>query len=498
MQKWFQSARSVALHSFRVLGCLTLISLSSGPAYALTPIDTALAAGDVGGAIVLAKAITDASPGDMDAHELYIDLMLAAAQGARAEQMYRSMIQSDPTNPDLHYLHGRAAVSGKEAQAAFERALRIDPDHARSHMGIAAVHSAKGAMHEAAMAYRRAVMLDGSLGEAWMGWVRMHIEAGDYEGAILVAQDGLRAVPAEGGLYMVVATLDGKQALEMLERGATEAPDDARVLSALAEVYLSLEQPDKALMVARRALRVSPSLPSPTLTEMFASALAAETLDYPGYRALIQAREQQGVDPSAAVASFNTLVSKYPKCALVLLGRAQLHDQLGQSALSLTDLALALQRDQNLMEAQAAFGLTLVRADRSKEALPWLTAATAGRPWDASLAIALGRAQSKTGDHVAAVRTLKVQYLRKPWDVPTLLQYAEVLQSAGLHEEAYRLVITGLKDVGDPRLAAALVMTAIAAGHPLEAANFLEDLGHQGNSQALLDLASRLRAQAKP
>lgn len=82
----------------------------------------------------------------------------------------------------------------------------------------------------------------------------------------------------------------------------------------------------------------------------------------------------------------------------------------------------------------------------------------------------------------------------RPTDVVVVGAYAQILVDSGQADKAYNLVKRAMARVPDPRLGAAFVMVAVAAGHRAEAADFLEDLANQAGNDALKQRAQALRA----
>ena len=471
-----------------------LAALWTTSASAVDVVSRHLYEGDIGAAIEVARQQAIATGDNLDHHELYIDLLLASGQRGRVVSMYADRVRAHPEDPNAYYLLGRAQVDPVEARASYERALRLDPDHARSHMGIAAVHAAGGLVRDAASAYQAAVQRDTSLGEAWLGLARVLIQADEPGMALQVALQGLSAVPDEGGLALTVATLDPASAMTVLERSAKLASSDARVPARLAEVVLATGDSDRARILAQRALNIDPGATDAARVLVYADAIGKGHLDLEGLAALFEARDLSFEDAEQGLASLEVLAEKYPRAALVFLAKAEAADRAGKPTLALESLAMTLQRDPGLVDGQAAFGLALARAGRHDEAIPWLVKALSVRSWDHGLLVRLGQSFRSVERNEEAVTTLRAAHEARPWDVSTRIALGEALQSVGDNEGAYVLMREGLREYGaDPNLAVAFVLAATAAGHKETAAAFLEDLGNKARNRGLKDLAARLR-----
>ena len=153
-------------------------------------VDDLMYQGQVDRAVLAARDLV-MSGDDIADDEVYIDLLLSSGVAQMAETYYRAQLAKGPTQADNHYLLGRALVSADAAAASYQAALKIDPNHARSHMGMGAIHRSNGALEASQSAYRRALKGDESLGEAWSGLSAALVMSGDYAGALAVSREAL-------------------------------------------------------------------------------------------------------------------------------------------------------------------------------------------------------------------------------------------------------------------------------------------------------------------
>jgi len=452
--------------------------------------------GDVAAGLAAAASDADAQPDDIEVQELYVDAMLSMGQSSRLVRRYGARLETDPENPDLHYLVGRSEITPDTAVVSYERALRLDPDHARSHMGMAAVHFARGDLRDAALAYARAAKLDAALAEAWLGLVRVHAAAGNVDDAVTTARAGLAAVPTEPALYATLAALVPAEAEGLLETAVRLAPPDARVLSALAELRLRSGRSDGALAAATEALKVDPAHSSAMLTQMMATELSAGRLSQAAYEDLVAARALQSSDLQAAVERFDGLVNSHGGSAATWIARAQARQAQGDLAGAMQDLEHALGVDAHNVEAAGAYGLLLLSHGRAEEARAWLATAHQIRSWDMGLSIALARAYAATGELHQASEVLSAVLARDPYQVEALLTQAQVLSDGGEGDKAYAMMRDAVERVPDPRLGAALVLTAVAAKRYREAADLLDEVAALTGNAELTTKAEQLRAMA--
>jgi tetratricopeptide (TPR) repeat protein len=442
------------------------------------------------------KRVIDATPGDLVAQELYVDLLLSLGMAPRAVEHARAWTARTPTEPDAWYLLGRASPDATRSREAYETALRFEPAHARSHMGMGALYEAAGDPAAADGAYGRALSEDRSLSEAWVGRIRLAARAGRTLDARALAEQGVAAVPGDPSLALLLAELAPDRASSVLAATIERTGDDPRLHAALAERLLEDGQAEPALAAANRALEMDPSDPVAGRVELFGRELADRRIDLPGLQSLLSLRRTEAKDPAAALRSYASLAERHPRSSLVLLGRAALEEQLQDRAGSLRDLRAAAELDPGNVEAAAAAGLALLDADHPGEAEPLLSQASMARPWDRSLLLARWKALVQIGRTADALQVIEPLAALHRFDPSIQAAYAGSLAEAGRTTEAYRVLKTALVLVPDPRLAAAFVQIAPAAGHADEAAALLEQIVAKTGNPQLADAAKRLRAAA--
>jgi tetratricopeptide (TPR) repeat protein len=453
--------------------------------------------GNLGAALESAAADSAAHPDNLEEQELYVDVLLSLGLSDRAAEVFRARVALHPDDPDAHYLLGRALVDPAASRAEYERALRIDPDHARSHMGVAAVYVAQGKDDDAFAAYSRATALDPTLAEAWVGLARIQIARNDLAGALATTRQALARIKDESALYFLAAGLEPARAREWMQQAVASCGGDPSVHSGLAEVLLEAGDPDAAGAEAIAALAINPSLADAQKMLVMSAEVARKRLDLVGYHDLVAAHDSESGDPKKSLAALDALVKRFPQAGIVLLARSQLHLAMGDRPAAGADLQAALAVEGDLMDVQQAWGLYELGEGQVETAKPYLERAYDVRPWDPALALALGQVYRKTADHPAAQRVLAEAWAAHPWDADVAIAYAQAQLDAGDAEGAYRTIREAAQRIPDPKLGVAFVTSATAAGHFGEAATILENLGKQTGRQTLLDEAAQLRARAE-
>lgn len=475
---------------------LLLLSLSAHAA-ASPDADTLIRTGNLSQAVPVAEAEAKNAPADMAAQEQWIDLMLGLGLGSHVQAYYDGLLKSDPRNPDLHYLLGRIYPAPPEATAAYETALRLDPDHARAFMGLAALHRAAGRLEPAAAAYQRAVVRDERLDEAWSGLLAVYIGNNDLEKARQTAAAAMRAVPHAAEPYLVLASLSPDEATKTLVVAVNNVPGDARVHATLAEHLLSLGEGEDAMASAANAIALNPTHQGARLAWMFGESLANGSLDAKGYAALVRTHDAEESDPSSARTSYDALVTKYPRSPLPWMARARLRstgDPVGARA----DLAKAIELDPDNDEAKAALGLLLLQAGEHAEARTLLHEATARRMHDPKLLAALGQAALGAGDLPYAVATLGEAERLHPYDAAISVLRAKALTDAGQTREAYDGLRLAIRRIPDVRVVMALGVAAQQIGLCDEAVAIYDQLAAQSGNPALGAAAKHIRKTCTP
>ena len=459
-------------------------------------VDDLMYQGQVDRAVLAARDLVMSGDNIAD-DEVYIDLLLSSGVAQTAETYYRAQLAKDPKQADNHYLLGRALVSAEAAAASYQAALKIDPNHARSHMGMGAIHRSNGALEASQSAYRRALKGDDSLGEAWSGLSAALVMSGDYAGALAVAREALVATPNESSPYLSIALLSPKEAVTILTAGAKAVPNDPMIYETLTEAYLANNKGAAAKSTIAKALSIDGRRPAALTLALYADAMSRGLLDATGYAALVAARQQVAKDPSKALAALNKLVTAYPQCGLVYVARASAHTALGDGTASMTDLGRALEHDENNFDAHAALGMQFLNAGHPHKALPHLMNANEFLVGDVGLGVGLATAQIALGNVDSARTALERLYGSHGKDVRVVLAYARVLAHDEEFESAYKLLKISLAGTMDGRVAIALAGAAQDVGRFDEAADLIQQLAEQTNDPRLFRLAATIRAKAQ-
>lgn len=146
----------------RTLLIALAVTLGAGiPAGAATPynLERALAA---------QRALAAERPDDATVEVDLGNLLRLAEDDAGAEAAYRKAIELDPANPFAHYHLGlllQARGDRKHALKEYRAALEIDPNYAWAEYQVGTIHHARGSRSAALRSYARAFALDATLAD---------------------------------------------------------------------------------------------------------------------------------------------------------------------------------------------------------------------------------------------------------------------------------------------------------------------------------------------
>jgi tetratricopeptide (TPR) repeat protein len=437
-----------------------------GPALA-GPVEDAearLRLGDVGGALETVRAHVASVPGDLSAHELLIDIVVTTGDGSSVVQHYRSRTEDRPEEADAWYLLGRAEPSPQDSRLAFEKALSIDPGHARAWMGVGAVRRGFGAAADATDAYEKAVALDASLAEAWNGLLALELQAGDQHGAREVALRATEAVPQDPEAWLALGVLEPGRSVAHLEKAAALVPEEHRVWLALARARFDAESWTDAKVAYGRALEILPIDGAARAELGMVGEIILGRLDGQGAKTLLDIRQAK---PGVARVKLDKVVASHPGSGWAHLVRGNVAHTAGDVATAEADLSSAHKILDPSPEAAAAYGLFLLGEKRHREARSLLAGATAARPWSDGLAVAAALARAGMDERDEAIVELEAVAVRFPRQPAPATALARLLLESQRPGEAVDALARAL--MANPRLALLNTLVAVAQQTGMEA-----------------------------
>lgn len=451
--------------------------------------------GQVAAARAELAAVLAERPDDVDAHELAIDLRVSAGEADAVVAEYRARADARPDSADAAYLLGRAEPAPEAARAAFERALRLAPEHARAWTGIGALERVGGRPGAAVAAYERALKADPRLIEAWNGLRKATLALEDMRGAQAVSRRALAALPEERDTWLALAAFVPVEAPALLGEAAQRFPDDPLIQIAHGRALFENGLTQDALAVYERLLRRWPDRTLRTEAALL-SDIRAERLDLQGAKAVLESRERIGADPKAAERALAEAARRWPRSATLQLVWGNVLAAVGQPAEAEKALRRAVELDPDSPEVASGLGMFLLSTQRPDAALPSLERAAAARPEEVALGVAAGMARAEAGDPAGAAERLLNLTQAHPYEISPPLALARVLMSARAAPQAIAVLIDALVRRPDPELFRALVVVARAAGQLEPAAAQLDAEAARTGDRRFADGAAMLRAAA--
>jgi serine/threonine protein kinase/Tfp pilus assembly protein PilF len=201
-----------------------------------------------------------------------------------ALQLFSRAIELDPEYALAHagladcwsyiYLYAeRKDTVRQQAETAGSRAVELAPGSAQAQASLAVALSLGSRKEEAQAAFEKAIRLDPTLFEAWYFYARQAFASGDLPKARSLYEEAMRVRPEDFYSPLLIAQVyqelgcpeDARAARErgvaLVEKRIDLHPDDARALYMGANGLVALGQKEKGLEWARQARRIDPDDP---------------------------------------------------------------------------------------------------------------------------------------------------------------------------------------------------------------------------------------------
>lgn len=210
---------------------LRLAPKASGPMLGLA--ETAKLRNDAKGAEKWIRKALKVAPGSANVQLAWGNYLYATQKFSEAEAAYKQARGIDPKLLGASLSLGELYMSGlfkpKDAETAFREAIRLSPDHAGAHNGLAGALAAQKRTDEA---------------------------AAEFETAARLAPDNPLPLHGLGRLYQYSGAAD--KALVAYGRALKVKPGFVHALLDRGDVYAAMNQPDRALADYSEAVKVAP------------------------------------------------------------------------------------------------------------------------------------------------------------------------------------------------------------------------------------------------
>lgn len=466
------------MRHYLVRNLLLLGLLGSGPAWAQSAqeAESLLHAGDIDGALALARSAVEADPSDRASHEVLIDILMNRGLGATAQKLYEDFRATNPESPRAWTLLGRASTRVESATEAYQQALTLDPHYAPAWVGMGDVYRSAGGLENAETAYKKAIELDAHFAAAYTGLGALYLQHGKANEALTVAQQAILQVPQDSEAYLAGARLSPSQAEVFLAKGAAAADHDPRIHAALGSIYLKAGRLPEAKASLTRATDIVATHPEASRQLQLIADLEAQRLDFEGLEQLNRASALLANAPEAAVDLLGQLTERFPASAVVALTRAQAlvaENRLDEAQAQLESGLVSAPEDTDL---NATLGLLLQARNQHDQALPLLELAALKRPSDPSLQLAYGISTANVRGPRTAAQIFASAAERFPSDPRPAMALAALLTRNGDPQSAFTVLERAVAQYPSPELVLALAGAAKDIGKTQEAAEALRML----------------------
>jgi len=473
-----------------IVVCLSQVSLAS-----VADVEALLEAERIGEAMESLSTHLDAHPDDVVGHELFIDLLLTAEQFDQANRFYTDRVTRADT-ADNWYLLGRASMDQAEALTAFDRALSLQPEHARAWMGQASVQRSLSQYSDAAIGYAKALQFDQTLSEAWIGLWSAQLSQGSRDEAVATMSRASRSVPHVIEPWLALAEMNHEQAISILQEGITHSPDSTWLWTALAQHAFRSRGLALATSTHQRAIELAPSDKKLRINEAILEEISAGRLSWDAAHTVLDTRSSPQ-DPQTLI-GMDQVVASAPQSTIARMVRGNLRQIQDDHAGAEADLRGALELDPTDINVSAALGLLLLNQKRASEAITHLNRAYAARPEDLGLGIASAIALAEGHDPGAGgIRLLELQ-TRFPHDPGPPKILAQLLMAMGQYDRAYTILLDAITTIPDTTLILFLAEAAHRTGRDIEAAAALETLTERTGDHRFSEAAQRLMTETIP
>lgn len=387
--------------------------------------DVAIAKNDIGAA---AAAYANALKKDPKHTVAKYNLVLTEIHLGRlddADRHLRELKAAIPENGLLHFQEGLIHYKrGKlrEALAASERALQVQPNHVQSIILNGAAYFRLGAYEQAEQALTRA--LNAQPGNLYVRklLVAALIRTKDRERAITVLAPALKAAPEDPQVLALASHVEilsgnSKKAEELIQAAIKLDPSSELLRTDLGLIQLLGGDVNAAMATLNDAAKRSPANPQATLNLLMAQLRANKfddalvTLDAletkqpndPAIPTLRGTTYRGKGDLNKARASYERALKLDPNYIPAITNLAELDIQENKSAIARQRFEAVLQRDKNNLAALVALAQFELAAGDTRKAIAWLERARAIKPPSVEARLRLAKLYLRSGQALSAV-----------------------------------------------------------------------------------------------
>ena len=506
---------------------------AGSPATHLTLSQLLIAQGDRAAARQQIEAARRLAPGAVDVQLAWAAWLQSTGESTAALDLLADLAAQQPGTSRATLAYGQALADGgawEDAEAQFQRTLALHPGDAESYLAYAEFLISRGMLSEADSQLQAALRRDRSnvdiylrLGEvatqrglpdeaeAWQAAANVQVvdnqaletalldrqmETGQFAAALAQADQLRLRYPASIELLRHSAQLytrlgDHAKAEQLLQRALTLAPDNPRLVAAMAEAW-------------RAAGRL------PEAAQQYEAAIRLDPTDSGHYLVLSQVQHALGQN-DAALATLERGHAALPEADELTVALAAWHREQAAPDVAKATLEAALAARPQSVALHIAMAEGFAARGAYEDAQRLLTQAIALAPTDPAPQRALGALRLQQGRPDQAIAALETARDLARADPATLLALAESYGAAGRNDDAadslarlvalaptleagYLRLSTLQQAGGDPQAATATLDQGLAAlpaspALQLAYAKLLQERGESERANRLLDSA---------
>ncbi len=431
--------------------CLLLLAWRGGPLSAteLTPAQAAINeslafidANRLEEALQSAKRAIQAAPNRVEAHLLYIQLMIQLNRRSEVRRQYTQLKEQHKSGLAL-MLYGRTLEDLDEQVATYKKALEMEPGLGWAHYCIASVKMQRGDSEGAVESLQDAIRIQPGFTQGMESLATLYLSMGKVDEAITTFEQALESDPGNAKVLFQLGSLVGgkgetARAVELLEKSLELAPENPQVMANLAFMYFRQKRYDDAIALYDRALEIVPAQSDVRLNREVVARVKKGELEYDAVTEMVKAMEARTAEE--AMAHYRRVIEISPRFELPYLALGQLLAATNRPADAEKAFLRAVQLNPGFVEgARVLAEFYLVSKDPAK-AEPYLVKAIELEPDEPELHAALGAVYAASGQAPEAEKAFAraVALLPPETALPSRLNMAKAVAAQGRLADAAR------------------------------------------------------------
>lgn len=425
----------------------------TGPAAAQAAMNETLSlieAGKLPDALNAIKKALAADPNRVEAHLLYIRLMIDTKQRSAAQAEYQKRRDAKGDALSL-VLYGRTLEDPAQMEATFQKALQMQPNLGWAQYCLATLHMQNKQLDKAIADLETAVKLQPTFYQALESLGTLYVMKENYTTAIQRYSQAVALNPSNAETLYQLGSLQGRQGdiangVSNLERARKLAPGNPMVLNNLAFLYFKQKRYDESLATYDAVLKLMPELSEARLNRETVARVKKGEIKYEAVTAMEKAMSAS--NPNEALAAYRRVIEISPNFELPYLAMGQILAVMGKVEDAEKSFKRAVELNPNFVEGVRLLAEFYLVAGNAAKAEPYLTKAIKASPREPQLYAALGTVYARMGDAEKAEASFNTaaKLLPSPLNLPSRLNKSRALFVQGRYKDEIRELTTILQE----------------------------------------------------